>query len=107
VIKVLSKLLHFAGTLKKLVTIFFLLIMAAQTSVCVYTKTNDVGFTKELIEKGEISWEDMDENEFIQFSSTKEIETSNVSIYNFYSNNPGVSPTLDHFTPPPDINKYS
>lgn len=78
--------------------------MVAQTSVCLYSKTNDVGFTKELTEKNEISWEDMDQTEFIQFTTSGEMKPSNPGIKYFSSNNPGLSPILDHFTPPPDIN---
>ena len=95
--------MHLAATLKKLLTILLLIILAGQTSGYFHAQTHEVSFMQEADEKGEKGAEEKYEKEYVSYMSLCKTELLSKKAFGFYCCDPSLSPVEDLLTPPPDV----
>jgi hypothetical protein len=94
---------HLAATLKKLLTIWLLIILAVQIPASILNiKTHEVSILLDTEETGEKKAEVKFEKEYLHNSSSGKITGCADSKFAIYSCDPDTAPVLDRHTPPPD-----
>lgn len=97
--------MHFAATLKKLLTIMLLIVLAGQASSHFYAKSYEVSYAQETEEKGDKSSEEKKEKEYLTVPCLITLSSTDRKIFSHHGSTLGLHPVLDHLTPPPD-NKF-
>ena len=99
----LGKAPHLAATLKRLLTILLLVILAGQTTGYFHEKADDISFVKEAEDKAEKWGEGKNEKEYVSLTFLNNPGPCVNRSFASYSCKPGLSPLLEHLTPPPDV----
>ena len=92
-----------AASLKKLLTILLLLILAGQIPGLIHTKGYETGFILEAEEKGEKNGEDKSEKKFFPHHNYHNEDLPVKRSYDLHSCDLFLSHVLDLHTPPPDL----
>jgi hypothetical protein len=94
--------LHLAATLKKLITILLLIVLAGQSSGYFHTNGTEISFMQGTDEKDEKGGKEKQDKEFATCEYSHNKVDSLQNIFATYSSDLGASSIFDLPTPPPD-----
>lgn len=96
-------LMHLSATLKKLLTILLLIVLAGDSSGYLFAKSYEVSFAHQTEENCDRSSEEKKEKEYLTVPCSITFSLTDSKIFGPYGSALVLFPVFDHHTPPPDV----